>query len=57
MQTAKNQKKRATFNSKLDNNDGTTLGSQTVFLQAIDKHSIVMNCLVAENLLLLSRIK
>ena len=57
MHTAKNQKQRATLNSKPDHNDGTTLGSQTVFLQAIDKHSIVMNCLVAENLLLLSRIK
>ncbi|KAG1028278.1 hypothetical protein G6F25_012439 [Rhizopus arrhizus] len=41
-QTVKNQKRSASFHNKPDNNNVANLESQTVFLQAIDKHSIVI---------------
>ncbi|KAG1465872.1 hypothetical protein G6F46_000401 [Rhizopus delemar] len=42
VQTAKNQKWNIPFNNKSDNDDDDILGGQTAFLQAIDKHSIVI---------------
>src|SRR6478735_9819603 len=41
-QTVKNQKRSVSFHNKLDVNNVANLESQTVFLQAIDKHSIVI---------------
>ncbi|KAG0854637.1 hypothetical protein G6F17_006177 [Rhizopus arrhizus] len=41
-QTVKNQKRSALFHNKPYNNNVANLESQTVFLQAIDKHSIVI---------------
>ncbi|KAG1106842.1 hypothetical protein G6F40_010339 [Rhizopus arrhizus] len=41
-QTVKSQKRSASFHNKPDNNNVANLESQTVFLQAIDKHSIVI---------------
>ncbi|KAG1440097.1 hypothetical protein G6F55_013579 [Rhizopus delemar] len=41
-QTVKNQKRSVSFHNKSDVNNVANLESQTVFLQAIDKHSIVI---------------